>query len=136
MNRRMVTIGIWIGLAGMIFFSAGCAVIGVGAVGAAAGTTVYVNGEEYSAYSASMEKAWKASEDVIAEMEMRVTRKAIENMDRSRLLKGKMKDGKDFEINLEAKAPDVTVVKVRVGIFGDEAASKKIQDAIAQKIKG
>ena len=37
---------------------------------------------------------------------------------------------------LEAKASDVTVVKVRVGIFGDEAGSKKIQDAIAQKIKG
>jgi hypothetical protein len=136
MNRRMVTIGIWIGLAGMIFCSGGCAVVGVGAVGAAAGTTVYVNGEEYSAYSASMEKAWKATEDVIAEMEMKVTRKAIDNMDRGRLLKGKMKGGKDFEINLEAKAPDVTVVKVRIGIFGDEAVSKKVQDAIAQKIKG
>ncbi len=136
MNRRMATIVIWIGLAGMIFLSAGCAVLGVGAVGAAAGGTVYVNGEEYAAYSTSMEKAWKASEDVIAEMGMKVTRKAIENMDRSRLLKGKMKDGRDFEINLEAKASDVTVVKVRVGLFGDEAASKQVQDAIAQKIKG
>jgi len=136
MNQKMITIGIWIGLAGMILLSAGCAVLGVGAVGAAAGGTVYVNGEEYSAYSASMEKAWKASEDVIADMQMKVTRKSIDNMDRNRLLKGKMKDGKDFEINLEAKASDVTVVKVRVGIFGDEAASKKIQDAIAQRIKG
>ncbi len=73
MNQRMKTIAIWIGLGGMILFSAGCAVLGVGAVGGAAAGSVYLNGEHYHAYSAPMEKAWKASEDVMAEMEMKVT---------------------------------------------------------------
>jgi Protein of unknown function (DUF3568) len=137
MNPKISGIGILFILGVLVFHSTGCGLfLGAGAVGATAGTTVYLNGEEYSAYSVPMEKVWKASEDVIAEMEMKVTRKSIDNMDRNRFLKGKMKDGKDFEISLEAKAPDVTVVKVRVGIFGDETGSKKIQDAIAQKIKG
>jgi hypothetical protein len=80
-----------------------------------------------------MEKAWKATEDVVAEKGMKVTEKYLDNMDRNRFIKGTMRDGKECQITLETKAPDVTVVKVRVGFFGDEVASQQIHDQIKQK---
>ena len=133
MDQGMKKIGILIVLGGMILFGAGCAVFGVGAVGGAAATSVYLHGELYHAYSVPMEKAWKASEEVVAEKNMKVTEKFIENMDRNRSIKGKTQDGHDFQINLEAKAADVTVIRVRVGVFGDEPYSQKIHDWIRQK---
>jgi hypothetical protein len=129
----MKRIGIWIALGGMVLFGAGCALIGVGALGGAAAGAVYANGELYHAYSVPIEKAWKASEEVVAEKNMKVTRKFIENLERNRTIKGKTPEGRDFEINLEAKAADVTVIRVRIGIFGDEAYSVKIHDWISQK---
>ena len=32
-------------------------------------------------------------------------------------------------------AKDVTLVKVRIGVFGDEEYSKKVQEAIAKNLK-
>ncbi|MBP1719876.1 MAG: hypothetical protein H6Q43_3314, partial [Deltaproteobacteria bacterium] len=89
----------------------------------AAAGSVYMQGELYHAYSIPIDKAWKASEEVVAEKNMKVTRKYIENMDRNRVIMGKTQDGKDFQISLEAKA----------GTFGDEAYSQKIHDWISQK---
>jgi hypothetical protein len=133
MDQRVKKIAIWIVLGGIILFSAGCAVLGVGAVGGAAAGSVYLHGELYHAYSVPIEKAWKASEEVVAEKNMKVTEKFIENMDRNRGIKGKTQDGNDFQINLEAKGADVTVIRVRVGVFGDEPYSQKIHDWITQK---
>jgi hypothetical protein len=133
MNPKMSGVGILLFLGGLVLGSGGCAVVGVGAVGGAAATTVYLNGELYHAYSVPMEKAWKATEDEVAEMGMKVTEKYIDNMDRNRFIKGKMRDGRECEISLEAKAPDVTVVKVRVGIFGEEAYSQQIHDRIKKR---
>jgi len=133
MDQRVKKIAIWIVLGGIILFSAGCAVLGVGAVGGAAAGSVYLHGELYHAYSVSMEKAWKAAEEVVIERNMKVTEKFIENMDRNRGLKGKTQDGHDFQIRLETKAADVTVIWVRVGVFGDEPYSQKIHDWITQK---
>jgi len=134
MNPKMSGGGILLILGSMIFFGAGCGFfVGAAVVGGAAGTTVYLNGELQHAYSVPMEKAWKASEEVVAEKGMKVTEKYIDNMDRNRFIKGKMRDGQECQISLEAKAPDVTVVKVRVGFFGDEANSQQIHDQIKQK---
>jgi len=133
MDRRIKRIGNWVALGVVLLFGAGCALVGVGAVGGVAAGSVYLHGELYHAYSVPMEKAWKASEEVVAEKNMKVTAKYIENLDRNRLIKGKTQDGKEFQIKLEPKAADVTVIRVRVGVFGDEAYSQKIHDWITQK---
>lgn len=133
MEQRMKRLGIWIALGGMLLFGAGCAVLGVGAVGGAAAGSVYMHGELYHAYSVPIEKVWKAAEEVVAEKNMKVSEKYIENMERKRAIKGKTRDGEDFQILLETKAADVTVLRVRVGVFGDEPYSQKIHDWITQK---
>jgi len=120
-----------------VLSSAGCALFvaaGAGA-GAGVGAAEYVRGELKQAYSVPMEQAWNASLAAAEEMKMKATEKSIDNLDRNREIKGKTDEGRDFHISLEALASDVTMVKVRIGVFGDEAYSRRIQELIAQKLK-
>ncbi len=123
-----------------IFFlvsGSGCALLvaaGVGA-GAAYGTMEYVKGELKQAYAAPMEKTWNASLAAANTLKMKVVEKSIDNLDQNRLISGQTEDKSDFQITLEALGKDVTSVKVRIGLFGDEAYSKKIHDLIAQNLK-
>jgi hypothetical protein len=137
MNPKMNGVGILLIFVITVFGGAGCGlIVGAGAVGGTAGAAVYVSGEMRLAYLVSMEKAWKASEDVISEWGMKATEKYIDNMDRSRVIKGKTKENEDFEIILEAKDTDVTVIKTRVGLLGDRNKAQKLLDEIVKKCKG
>lgn len=133
MNQRKERVGVWIVLCGMVLLGAGCA--GVALVGGAAATAVYLNGELSYAVSAPMEEVWKAAEAVMADREMKATEKSIDNPDRNRVIKGKTRDNKDFQISLEGKEKEVTVIKVRVGYLGDQEKSLEIIEAMEQKIK-
>ena len=115
----------------------GCALFVAAGAGAAAGvgTAEYIGGELKQAYAAPMEKTWNASLAAADELKMKTTEKSIDNLDQNRVIKGKTQEGKDFQISLEALAKDVTLVKVRIGVFGDEKYSKKIQETIAKNLK-
>jgi hypothetical protein len=128
--------GIWMLLIlSAVLTSAGCALFAAGAgVAAGVGAAEYVLGELKQAYAAPMEKAWNASLAAAGEMKMKITEKSIDNLDQNRVIKGKTEDGKDFQISLEALSKDVTMAKVRIGVFGDEAYSKKIQEAIGKNL--
>ena len=117
--------------------AAGCAAVVAGgvAVGAGVGAWQYTEGELKQAYAASMEKTWEACLAAAQNLKMKVAEKSIDNVDKTRKIKGQTQEGKDFQIGLESLAADVTQVNVRIGIFGDEEYSKKIQLAIAQQLK-
>ncbi|MGQ9695792.1 MAG: DUF3568 family protein [Thermodesulfobacteriota bacterium] len=122
-----------------LFFliNAGCAAFiaaGAGA-GVGIGAAEYIRGELKQVYAASMEKTWEASLAAVAQLKMSTTEKSIDQSDKARLIKGKTAAGKDFKITLEANSPEVTTVLVRIGVFGDEAYSRKIQETIAQNLK-
>jgi len=115
--------------------NAGCALFAAGAgVAAGVGGAEYYRGELKQAYAAPMEKAWMASLAAADELKMKITEKSIDNMDQNRVIKGSTEEGEDFQIAMEALAKDVTTVKVRVGILGDEAYSKKIQETVAKNL--
>jgi hypothetical protein len=115
----------------------GCALFVVAGAGAAAGvgTAQYISGELKQAYAAPMDKTWNASLVAVEELKMNPTEKYIDNLDQNRVIKGKTQEKKDFQIALEAMAKDVTMVKVRIGVFGDEEYSKKVQEVIAKNLK-
>lgn len=122
-------------LAGMA--STGCALFiaaGAGA-GVGVGTAEYVRGELKQIYSAPIERVWNASLGAATELKMITTEKSIDNLDQKRVIKGKTAEAKDFQISLQALSKEVTMVKVRIGVFGDEAFSKKIQESIGKKLK-
>jgi hypothetical protein len=99
------------------------------------GASEYIGGEMKQAYAAPMEKTWNAVLEAGDELKMKTTEKSIDNLDKNRVVKGRTYEGKDFEIALEALGKDVTMVKVRIGVFGDEKSSKTIHDTIAKNLK-
>jgi hypothetical protein len=126
----------------LLFFTillscAGCGLFVVAGAGAAlgVGAAEYIHGELKQAYAAPMEKTWDACLAAAGELKMKATEKSIDNLDQNRIIKGNTDEGKDFQIGLEALSKDVTMVKVRIGVFGDESYSRKIQDSIAQNLK-
>jgi hypothetical protein len=130
--------GIWIIL--LLFISTGsmgCAFFVVAGAGAAVGVgaSEYIGGELKQAYAAPMEKTWNASLATTDELKMKATEKSIDNLDQNRVIKGKTEDGKDFQISLETLGKDVTMVKVRIGLFGDEKNSRTIHETIAKNLK-
>ncbi len=129
--------GIWIIL--LLFIATGgtgCAFFVAAGAGAAVGigTAEYIGGELKQAYSAPMEKTWNACLATTDELKMKTTEKSIDNLDKNRVIKGRTEDGKDFQISLENLGKDVTMVKVRVGVFGDEKSSRTIHETIARKL--
>jgi hypothetical protein len=111
-----------------------CIAVGAGAA-VGIGASEYIGGELKQAYAAPMEKTWNAVVEAGDELKMKTTEKSIDNLDKNRVVKGRTYEGKDFEISLEALGKDVTMVKVRIGVFGDEKASKTIHEVIAKKLK-
>jgi len=129
--------GIWIIL--FLFMATGgtgCAFFVAAGAGAAVGVGAaeYIGGELKQAYAAPMEKTWNASLATTDELKMRATEKSIDNLDQNRVIKGKTDEGKDFQVSLEKTGKDVTLVKVRIGLFGDEKASRTIHETIAKKL--
>jgi len=130
--------GIWVLL--LLFIATGgtgCGLFIAAGAGAAAGigASEYIGGEMKQAYAAPMEKTWNAVLAAGDELKMKTTEKSIDNLDKNRLVKGRTYEGKDFEISLEALGKDVTMVKVRIGVFGDEKGSQSIHDRIAKNLK-
>lgn len=113
----------------------GCGLFVVGGVAAGIGAAEYIGGELKQDYSAPLEKAWKASLAAADELKMKTTEKYMDNLDQNRVIKGKTLEGKDFQISLEARGKEATRVKVRIGTFGDEEYSKKVQESIAGNLK-
>ncbi len=135
MNRWIKRIGL-IFILGSGLASAGCVLLAAGAgVGAGVGAAQYVRGELSQAHAAPMEKTWEASLKAAEELNMKPAEKSIDNMDKNRWIKGKTEDNRDFQIHLEEMGKDVTMVRIRIGSFGDEAYSRKIQDLIAKNLK-
>jgi hypothetical protein len=129
--------GIWIIL--LLFMAGGgtgCGIFVAAGAGAAVGVGAaeYIGGELKQAYAAPMEKTWEASLAAADELKMKTTEKSIDNLDQNRVLKGRTEEGKDFQVSLEKLGKDVTMVKVRVGLFGDVKASRDIQERIAKKL--
>lgn len=129
--------GIWLIL--LLFIAAGgtgCALFVAAGAGAAVGigTAEYIGGELKQSYATPMEKTWNASIATTDELKMKTTEKFIDNLDQNRVIKGRTEDGKDFQISLERQGKDVTMVKVRIGLFGDEKSSKGVHEQIAKKL--
>ena len=129
-----------IGLILLLFIATGgtgCALFVAAGAGAAVavGASEYIGGELKQAYAAPMEKSWNAVLEAGDELKMKTTEKSIDNLDKNRVVKGRTYEGKDFEISLEALGKDVTMVKVRIGLFGDEKNSRTIHETIAKNLK-
>ena len=113
-----------------LFLSAGCGAVLMGG-GAALGTYAYVNGDATGTYDATLNKAFEATKDACGELGIPITK---EEMDKSsaRIL-GKF-NGDTVTISLDLVGMDITEITVRVGLWGNEASSRRIHNGITMRL--
>lgn len=120
-------------LVGMSFMLQGCILLAVGA-GAAAGvgTVAYLKGELQTAYAASLDRTWEATLDALKDLKYRII--SSERGGEGGVIEAKLVGGDKVKISLSISGPGTTLVKIRVGVFGDESVSRTINSKIASKL--
>jgi hypothetical protein len=111
----------------------GCLLLAVGAgVGAGVATVAYIKGELKITYAASLNPTWDAALSALKELQINVhdSKKDATKGD----IAATKADGTKVAITLEPAGPDTTTVKIRVGTFGDEDASRVIHRKIASNL--
>jgi uncharacterized lipoprotein len=132
MNRLCT--GAWAVVAGAVLGAAltsgGC----VAAAGAAAGYGAweYNNGEYVGVCGATFDRAWQATQEALAGMGMSITSAKRERLRGE--VRAKLADGTGVEVDLSPQSSDFTRLTVRVGVFGDEIASKRIVSKIKERL--
>jgi len=105
--------------------------VGVGAGGGAA-TVAYVKGELKTTYAASLDRTWEATLSALKDLRMNVYSSKKDatggNIEATKV------DGTKVKIILEPAGPDTISVRIRVGTFGDEEASRVINRQIASRL--
>lgn len=113
-----------------LFVMSGCGAIIVGG-GAALGTYAYVNGEATGTYDATLDKAFAASKSACAEYGIPILK---EEKDKSSAkLQGKL-NGDTVIISMELVGEDITEISVRIGLWGNESASRRLHNAISFRL--
>jgi len=108
---------------------AGCPVLLVGAgAGAGAGTVAYIQGEHSQVHAGNYEKVWSAAVNALNEMNIKVIKTEKDAL--SGTISARRADDTSVTVKVEPTGADTTTVKIRVGMFGDRAASESIQARI------
>jgi hypothetical protein len=116
-----------------LFILTGCAAVLVGGavVGAGTGTYMFINGELKTDYNFNFDKVWSAAEKTVATM------RGTDVMPAKGIGTGHIDsviNGEKVRISVTFKEKDITTVAVRVGMIGDETASRMIQANIADNL--
>ncbi|MGL1863383.1 MAG: DUF3568 domain-containing protein [Pseudodesulfovibrio sp.] len=117
-------------ISAMLASMTGCGAMIVGGV-AAAGTFAYVNGDAKGTYFTSLPNAIDASLATCKELGIPVTKQTTDAS--SSEILGKLY-GDMVTITLDLVGEDLTEITVRVGLWGNESASRRIHHAISQKL--
>jgi len=113
----------------------GCALMLVGAgAGAGAGTVAYVQGEHSQVHAGNYERVWSATLAALSQMNIKVIKTEKDAL--SGTISARRADDTSVTVKVEPTGADTTTVKIRVGMFGDRAASESIQARIVSSLKG
>jgi hypothetical protein len=111
----------------------GCPVLVVGgaAVAGGTGTYYYVEGEMRTDYYFSVDAVWSAVEKTIADMKGRDV-EPDKQADGGKIVAVINDEKVTFKLTFKDK--DLTTLGIRVGLMGNETASKVIQDRVADNL--
>lgn len=112
----------------------GCAPLilaGAGA-GAGAGTYAYIKGELKIEYPRPYESGWAATLNALRDRNITIEEKVKDGI--SGTVKARRATDTSVKVVVINKASGATVVKIRVGIFGDKEASMLIKKAIDRRL--
>ena len=113
----------------------GCALMLVGAgAGAGAGTVAYIQGEHSQVHAGNYDRVWSATLAALSQMNIKVIKTEKDAL--SGTISARRADDTSVTVKVEPTGADTTTVKIRVGMFGDRAASESIQARIVSGLKG
>lgn len=118
-------------LLGLVLTCSGCAVLLLGGA-AAGGTYVYLDGWSKQTYKVGLDQAYNATLDALQELKMPVEKRSKGGIDASVTAKDL---NRDVWIKMEMSTERTTVISIRVGLLGDEVASKRIHTAIGKAMR-
>ena len=110
--------------------SSGCTLLVLGGAGAGAAGYAYVKGESEKSYPYPIAQSLPAVRAAVKEAGLPAISEAADDLGAK--LESRTAQGDKVSITLQPKGPAVTNVRVRVGVFGDEDASRLILARIDQ----
>lgn len=122
-------------LAAMALMLYGCAYLVAAGTGAAigAGTYAYLRGELCIDYPYAYDAVWDATLKALEDCGIAVYQKEKDALEGQ--IKGKRATGGEVVVKLQNKGTS-TLVRIRVGLFGDEKASLMIKEKIDRRLTG
>ena len=114
-----------------VLTSSGCFALLLGGAAGAAGV-VYIQGVLEKNFDSSLKDAHEATLKALKSEGIFIKTDEL-NVANSEV-KGEFADGEKIQVNIEALTEKSSKVKVRVGVFGDEAKSNAIMSAIEKRL--
>lgn len=118
-------------LAAIMISAPGC--IALAAAGAGVGGYAYVSGDLEKNLEAPLDRVYDASLAVMDEMQYAVTSKSKDALEGA--INAEQADETSVKIRLESKGDSLTHTSVRIGLFGDEAQSRRILEKIESRLR-
>ncbi len=115
------------------FLFTGCVAALVVGAAAGAGSVVYVKGELKTTEAISLDQAYQAAESGLKDLDLLAEAKEKDTLNGGMEAQGV--GDKRIWIKLHNVSKDVTEMRIRVGVFGDQVYSQKIYDAIKVHFK-
>ncbi len=109
----------------------GCVVAVLGGAVAAVGSVAYIRGQLEAALDEPLPRLWKATQAAVERLEFTVTDRRKDAVYAS--LTALTSTDRRIQIGLERSSAAVTVVRIRVGTFGDESLSRFILESIRKE---
>ena len=106
--------------------------VGGGAI-AGAGMVAYAKGELSATEEASFPRVWAAAQAAMDDLEFTIVSREMGEVAAKLVARGS--DNRRVTVNLERHVGDLTEIRVRVGIFGEESLSRLVLDKIRQRLR-
>jgi len=112
----------------------GCpaAVLVGGGATAGGGAVAYIKGELKTTAQVSLDRAWKATQMAMDDLEFMVTGKEKDVFDAELTASGAV--DKKIKVALKKISDTRTEIKIRVGAFGDKSLSQQILETIKKRL--
>ncbi len=124
LSRIVALLAIMLGLV-TLGLSSGCVVV---AAGAGAGAVAYVRGDLDTTLDAGLHRTVQASRSAIQQLAFAQVSEKSDAL--NGVIIARTAEDKKIEIKLERTGDNLTKIKIRVGVFGDEALSMALLDKI------
>lgn len=128
MNRNFLTASTVV--LGLTLLLAGCGAMVMGGA-AATGTYFYVNGKAQGTFSVDVQSAFDAAQATCNELQIPIVSQRKTETEAG--IKGRL-SGDDVTISMVLVGADLTQISVRVGLMGNEPASRRILGAISGRL--